>query len=109
MKNRVAELIARGNALYTCPVHYELIYGAKPHELAALQKGLSFAKRIQLMPAHWDAAAATGAELRQSGFNFPALDLLIATVASIEKCPLLTRDDHFVAIRDQALPDLQLL
>lgn len=108
IKARVADLISLGTASYTCPIRYELFLGARPHELEDLHEALSFASRIVVTPNHWDAAAGLGAVLRLKGLNYPALDLLIASVASSGKTPLLTRDAHFSSIRDEVLPDLQL-
>ncbi len=108
LKSGVADLIALGAAAYTCPVRYELVLGARPKELPDLNQALGFSNRVVTTPAHWDRAADLAGELRVKGLNFPALDLLIATVASAEKLPLLARDAHFSAIRDAVLPDLIL-
>ncbi|MFT3989777.1 MAG: PIN domain-containing protein [Luteolibacter sp.] len=109
IKSRVADLVSLHSAAYTCPVRYELMLGAKSHEIADLETGLSFATRISITSDHWDEASKIGASLRLKGFNFPALDLLIATVAHAEKLPLLARDAHFTTIRDQALSELTLI
>ena len=109
IKARVADLIGLGTAAYTCPVRYELILGACPQELKDLHEALGFSRRIVATPEHWDAAAGLGVALRLKGFNFPALDLLIATVASAGKISLVSRDAHFFSIREQALPDLDLI
>ena len=108
IKARVADLIGLGTAAYTCPIRYELILGARPEELDDVHQALGFSQRIIVTPAHWDTAASLGAMLRLKGFNFPALDLLIATVASVGKLSLVARDVHFSNIRGQALPDLEL-
>jgi predicted nucleic acid-binding protein len=108
IKARVADLISLGTAAYTCPVRYELILGARHHELEDLHQALGFANRIVATPAHWDAAAEHGAALRLKGLNFPAMDLLIATVACAEALPLIARDAHFSSIKNQVLPDLVL-
>src|SRR6478672_537554 len=100
-KARVADLISLGTAAYTCPVRYELILGARSRELDDLQEALGFASRIVSTPEHWDAAAGLGAALRLKGLTYPALDRLIATIASAGKTPLLPRDAHFSSIRDQ--------
>lgn len=108
-KSQVADLITLRAAAYTCPVRYELMLGARKQELADLKTGLGFATRIVATAAHWDAASDTAFHLRRKGFNLPALDLLIATVAYVENLPLLARDAHFATIRDQALPNLKLI
>lgn len=109
IKSRVADIIALGAAAYACPIRFELMLGAKPKELEDLNQALGFARRIEVTPAHWDQAAGYASKLRLKGLNFPALDLIIATVANSDKIPLLARDAHFSLIRDHILPDLQLL
>ena len=109
LKSQVGQLLAQGKAAYTCPVSFELMLGAKPHELKDLQTALSMALRLKATSVDWDAAARVAAILRQKGLNFPALDLLIAVVACAGKVPLLSRDGHFTMIRDHALPALSLM
>jgi predicted nucleic acid-binding protein len=109
LKSRVADLISFGEAAYTCPIRFELFLGASPKELKDLRAGLGFAPRLTLTPQHWDVAANLGAKLRSAGHSMPASDLLIATVAHEEELPLLARDQHFVVIRENLLPRLQLL
>jgi predicted nucleic acid-binding protein len=108
-KARVADLLSLGDAAYTCPIRFELLLGARAQEVADLQTGLGFARRVPLAAAHWDAAARFGAELRSRGHSLPASDLLIAAVAHEEGIPLLARDQHFETIRAQVLPRLDLL
>ena len=105
LKSRVADLISFGAAAYTCPIRFELLVGARPQEMSDLRAGLGFAGRIPLTSEHWDTAAALGAKLLSSGHS----DLLIATVAHEEGFSLLARDQHFVVIRANLLPGLQLL
>ena len=109
MKSQVSQLMVQECGAYTCPVSFELNLGAKPHELKDLQTGLSLALRIKATPDDWDTAAKAAAMLRQKGRNFPALDLLIAAVACREKVLLVSKDGHFVMIRDHAMPALQLM
>lgn len=108
-KARVADLISHHLAAYTCAVRFELFFGAKPHELEDLTTGLGFAKRIPLTPDHWDRAASIGAKMRGIGYQIPASDLLIATVAHTENLPLLANDAHFDQIKKHLLPGLKLL
>ncbi len=108
VKAQVKELVLDGRAAFTCPVRYELILGARSHELEDLHVALGVSLRIPATSDHWDFASGLGAALRAKGLNFPALDLLIASVASVAQIPLLSNDRHFAAIRDQVLPDLVL-
>ena len=115
LKSQETQLITQGNAAYTCPVSYELIPGAKPHELKDLRTALGMAMRVEATAANWDAASQgdaasqVAAVLRRKGMNFPVPDLLIAAVAGAGKFPLISRDGHFAMIRDHALPALQLM
>ncbi len=108
IKARVHEILAADDAAYTCPIRFELVLGARPAEMADLETGLGLAKRLELTPSHWDAAATLGAKLRAQGIQIPASDLLIATVARQENIPLLTTDGHFAQLRDKVLPGLVL-
>ena len=57
LKSQVTQLITQGNAAYTCPVSYELILGAKQHELKDLRTALGMALRVEATAANWDAAS----------------------------------------------------
>lgn len=108
LKSQVADLLASGRAVYTCPVRFELFAGARKSEKRTLEEALSFAKRIILEPEHWDRASTHAAELRAKGITVPASDLLISTVAFEIGAALVARDQHFVMIRDNVLPKLKL-
>lgn len=105
---RVAEAMESGRAAYTCPVSFELYAGARKSETRTLDEALSFARRIELSPKHWDLAAGYAAQLRAKGVTAPASDLLIATVAVESNSELLARDHHFEMIRDHVLRGLRL-
>lgn len=107
-KTRVFEIIGSDKAAYTCPIRFELVLGARPEEMADLLNGLDLAKRIPLMPEHWDIAASLGAELHARGVRIPVSDLLIAIVARNADIPLLTKDRHFNLLQGEFLPDLRL-
>jgi predicted nucleic acid-binding protein len=109
IKSKVAEYVSLGSAAYTCPVSYELFLGARPIELSDLREGLGYAERIPMNPMHWDLAAQYGSELRAAGLTVPAMDLLIATVATESKLSLLSCDKHFPQIRDGVLGSLKLV
>jgi predicted nucleic acid-binding protein len=109
LKSRVADLISFGEAAYTCPIRFELLFGARPKEVKDLRTGLSLAHHVVLIPQHWDAAVALGGKLRSAGHSIPVSDLLIAVVAHSEGLPLLARDQHFATIRAELLPRLRFL
>ncbi len=108
IKSHVSKLLSLNQAAYTCPVRYELFFGAKREEKKDLEIGLSFATRLALQSEHWDEAAEIGCRLRLQGFTFPAADVLIAVVACQASIPILSCDQHFVTIQQQGLPQLQV-
>lgn len=108
VKSLVKDHLLDGRAAFTCPVMFELVLGARPSEMPDLRMALDLAERIVVTPAHWDHAASLAATLRVKGLNFPALDLVIASVAFSEGWKLLTTDGHFTRIRDEVLPGLEL-
>jgi len=108
-KSRVADLIAARCAAYTCPVHFELVMGARKDEMPVLSQGLGFATRIAATENHWNKASQCAVTLRAMGMNIPALDLLIASVALSENLPLLAKDAHFEIIREHSMPALNIL
>jgi predicted nucleic acid-binding protein len=108
IRSLIKDRLLDGSAAYACPIYYELVIGAKKHEMKKLEMSLSISSRITASAQHWNFAATIGESLRVKGLNFPALDLLIASVANSEKIPLLTTDSHFKKIREHVLPDLVL-
>jgi len=108
-KIAVRDLLANGTAAYTCPVHYELVQGARPNELPDLLTALGLANRILLRAEHWDTSAALAARLRGSGLTIPTLDIMIASVAVTHGLPLLTNDTHFLTLQQTELPSLRIL
>lgn len=108
VKSLVKDHLLDGRAAFTCPVMFELVLGARPSEMPDLRLALDLAERIVVTPEHWDHAAGLAAMLRGKGLNFPALDLVIASVAFSGGWKLLTTDGHFTRIRDEVLPGLAL-
>lgn len=108
VKSLVKDHLLEGRAAFTCPVMFELVLGARPSEMQDLRMAMDLAERIVVTPVHWDYAAGLAAALRVKGLNFPALDLIIASVAFNEGRKLLTTDGHFTRIRDEVLPGLAL-
>jgi predicted nucleic acid-binding protein len=108
VKQSIANLITANEAAYTCPVLFELVYGAFDRELADVKQGLSFATRIDLTRSDWDLAAESARILRKAGITVPQDDLLIATVAMARNLPIFCRDQHFSTIRDAVYPRLDV-
>ena len=109
VKARVKELIAGRQAAYTCPVAFELLAGARKEELKDLHTGLGLARRIILLPEHWDLAGTLSASMNSKGIRIPPPDVLIAIVATKSALPLMTTDSHFALLKKQFLPDLLLV
>ena len=108
LKKQVADVVVSGRAAFTCPVRFELYAGARKSEIRILEEALSFAQRIEVTVKHWDRAAEYAAELRSKGITVPASDLLIATVAVEAGLDLVTRDSHFLMIKEGVLGELRL-
>lgn len=108
VKSVVKDHLLEGRAAYTCPIMFELVLGARASEMSDLRMALDLAERIIVTPAHWDHSAGLASVLRGKGLNFPALDLVIASVAFSEGWKLLTTDSHFTRIHDEVLPGLAL-
>lgn len=109
IKGLVKDLVMDGSAAFTCPVMFELMLGARTEETKDLRTALNLAERIPATPGHWDHAAELAAALRKKGLNYPAMDLVIASVAAGEGLRLLTTDGHFTRICDEVLPELQIV
>jgi len=108
VKRRVADLLDRDEAAYTCPVSFELLVGARGREIALIQETLSFCER-RLFDAHcWDRAAELEQKLKQNGVTVPRDDVFVATVALEEDWPILCRDKHFDQIRTTIESKLQI-
>jgi predicted nucleic acid-binding protein len=107
-KQRVSDLLQTGQAAYTCPIRYEVICGARPHELPLIQAALDASQRFVLSPRVWDIATNASVRMREAGLTFPTSDVLIACIALDQKVPLYSRDAHFLAMRDALLTALRL-
>jgi predicted nucleic acid-binding protein len=108
VKQGLANLIAGGQAAHTCPIRFELLFGALDHEIPDIETGLSFCQRIEVTASDWDLAAEKGRELRQAGITAPSSDLLIAAVALGQKLPIVCRDQHFAMIQKGAMNRLEV-
>jgi predicted nucleic acid-binding protein len=99
VKQVVARLIQADQAAYTCPIHFELLSGARSQEEADLRSALGFSHRMVFEPADWTAAALLERQLRAKGLTVPRNDLFVAIVAIRARVPVVCRDVHFDAIR----------
>ncbi|MEM8866950.1 MAG: PIN domain-containing protein [Verrucomicrobiota bacterium] len=109
IKATVADLIKTADASYSCPIRFELIAGARSHEVNDILEGLSFTQRYHIQSAHWNLAASSAATLRSKGETVPASDILIATIADAVNLTLLARDEHFKLIQKHSLKDLRIV
>lgn len=101
IKQRIKHLIQEDEAAISCPIYFELVAGAREHELADLQDVLSLTTRFLFLPEHWHMAAMVEQRLRRKYLTIKRDDILIATIAHAESLPLLCRDKHFPVIRDK--------
>ena len=108
-KKRVAELINRDEAVFSCPIQFELLAGARPGEVGDIDLALSFATHIKFSHQHWLEAARLEKELRRKGITIPRDDILVAALAKTERLPILAYDNHFQLLRDQGKILLKLV
>jgi hypothetical protein len=97
-KRAVARLLADGLTAYTCPVRFELLSGARPHEEGDLKQALDFSHHILFERDDWVEAAELERLLRNKGVKIPRNDLFVATVAIRTGLSLVCRDAHFNAL-----------
>jgi len=109
LKAQVGDILASGRAAYTCPFRLERYAGARKAERRTRDEALSFARRVEVTPEHWDAAAGYVSRLRAKSITVPASDLLVATVVAEMGAALVAHDEHFGMIRANVLPELKLV
>jgi predicted nucleic acid-binding protein len=98
-KRRVAELLERDEAGFTCPTLFELVSGARKAELPIILQTLALAVRFEFRPDFWIPAARLESRLRQAGITVPRDDIFVAAAAIGHSQVLLCRDRHFDLIR----------
>ena len=101
IKQKVAAYLDRDEAVYTCPVYYELIVGARDQEIGIIEVALSLCERRIFKSDYWGKAANLDRKLKQKGVTIPRDDLFVATVAFDLKMSILCKDRHFDIIRDK--------
>lgn len=91
---------AEAKNIATCEViALEVIRGAKSEsEYAQLSDEFAAMTIFSINPEHWALATKMGYQLSRKGFQPPAPDLLIASVAIIENSILLHQDKDFTNI-----------
>lgn len=95
LKLAIDACIDAEEALYTCPVLYELIAGARENEVKFVRTALSFCERHRFQPSYWDGAAVLAQRLLRKGITVSPGDIQIAYVAMQLEVPVLTNDKHF--------------
>lgn len=108
-KQRVAELLGADQAVYTCPIYFELLAGAREKEKAPIREALSFCKRELFTERHWELAAEHERLLVGRGVMVPRDDLFVGTVALAYGLPVLCKDRHFDLMRDRGKLKLEIL
>lgn len=109
VKRLIRETIERSEAAYTCPVLYELLYGARPHEVGGVRTALSYCTRHEFLPQYWEGAGELGQKLLRSGAAMSQGDVLIAYVAIELQLPLMSRDKHFNYVKKVVGSTLELV
>lgn len=99
LKKAVDVCIEAEEALYTCPILYELVAGAREHEEKYVRTALSYCERHRFQPSYWDGAAGLAQRLLRKGVTVSPGDIQIAYVAMQLEVPVLTNDKHFDLIQ----------
>jgi predicted nucleic acid-binding protein len=109
IKERIASCLELDQAVYTCPVRFELLCGAsKRHEEELINDALGMCRHAPFEELHWIESARIERDLRRSGISVPRDDIFIAAVALAENIPLLCVDRHFDLIRNHARKALKV-
>jgi predicted nucleic acid-binding protein len=102
--NKVTEVSNNDQVLITIVTAYELLKGArvssKPREnLEDVKKAISNMIVLDLSLEACEEASAIFCELKKSGKMISEFDILIAAIAKTKGEAILTRDQHFKAIK----------
>ena len=108
-KQRVAELLGADQAVYTCPIYFELLAGSREKEKAPIREALSFCEREMFTGRHWELAADHENLLLGRGVTVPRDDLFVGTVALDKGLPILCKDRHFDLMRDRGKLKLDII
>jgi len=109
IKERVAHCLEFDEAAYTCPVHFELLAGAKTrNEQYLVDDTMSLCAHLSFKPDYWIIAGGYERGLRAKGIIIPRDDLFVAVVAVAEDITLLCRDKHFDLIRKHVEKKLKI-
>lgn len=101
LKQRVATLLELDQAVYTCPIYFEVLAGAHDPELELIEETFALSERIFFQSKHWLIAAELERRLRKKGVTVPRDDLFVATIAHEMKLPLVCKDQHFDLIHEK--------
>jgi len=103
----VGDLLRKNQAVISGVILIELLQGAANEmELEKILKLLEPVERIEPAGKDWESAGRLSHRLRKKGQTISTVDVLIATLAIENGCPLYTEDSHFDFIREQS--DLEL-
>lgn len=99
VRQAVAEHLYSATAAYTCPILYELVVGARPHEIDRIRETLRRCHRMQFTATCWEGAANLGQKLLRGGVTTTTGDVQIAFMSIESETPILCRDKHFDLIK----------
>jgi predicted nucleic acid-binding protein len=108
VKHAVAQLLQADQAVYTCPIRFELLSGVKAGEEEDLEQVFALARHIPFEPEDWRTAALLERQLRGRGLTIPRNDLFVATVAVRTGLTLVCRDTHFDVVKKTAGDPLKI-
>ncbi|MDX2110066.1 MAG: PIN domain-containing protein [Verrucomicrobiota bacterium] len=109
IKDLVANWVSKEEVAYTCPILFELELGGRPEEVVTVHACFKWLHHQPFLSQHWQKAAQHELLLKSKGTIVPRTDIFIATLAAMENFILVTRDNHFGIIRQNVLPELQIV
>jgi predicted nucleic acid-binding protein len=94
-REKVTELLRRGQAAWCDMIKLELWNGALAKEMPDLEGLALDVVALETTPRVWEMAAALARKARIKGMRFPPADLLIFACAKTHGAEIVHRDKHF--------------
>ena len=104
IKEDLATLISEHSLCLCGIVIYELFQGIKDaKEKEMVKSDLEAFPYLEMNRSTWERAANLSLTLRHKGITIPSSDLILASLATENRCMIFTKDAHFDKIPDISL------
>ena len=104
IKEDLATLISEHSLCLCGIVIYELFQGIKDSkEKEMVKSDLEAFPYLEMNRSTWERAANLSLTLRNKGITIPSSDLILASLATENRCMVFTKDAHFDKIPDISL------